>query len=175
MGGCRDTLTQVDFDHIVKEAKNISTSFSDYDSDSSSSGSSVKALMEIMESFDQEVMSYDHSSINEVEIAKLRSLKNVSSTRNKDNVILEPCIPGERVCIACPRGVKEEYFHVYTGVLEDFNIHPPFIDFEFDILKTLNVAPSKLHHNSWGFIKAFETVCEAIDIEITIALFFSFF
>lgn len=63
--------------------------------------------MEIMDLFDQEVMSYDHNSINEVEIAKLQSLKNVSSTRNEDAVILEPCIPGERVCIARPRGVKK--------------------------------------------------------------------
>lgn len=93
-------------------------------------------------------MSYDLSSIYEVKIAKLRSLKNVSSIGNEYNVILEFCIPGENVCIARPRGVKYEYFHFYVGVLEDFNIHLPFTDFESDLLKTLSIAPSQLHYNS---------------------------
>lgn len=127
--GCRDTLTQANFDCIVKEAySNISASFSDYDSESSSSGSSVEVLMEIIESFDQ-VVSYDHNFIDEMEIPELRPLKNVSSIGNEDNVILEPCIQGECVCIARPKGVKNEYFHFYVKVLEDFNIHIPFIDF----------------------------------------------
>lgn len=96
--GYRDTLTQADFDHFVKEAyDDITASFSNSDSDSSSSGSSLEVLMEITESFVQEVMSYDHNSIDEVEITKLWSLKNVSSIGNEDDVILEPCILGECV------------------------------------------------------------------------------
>lgn len=162
MRGRRDTLTHDNFDRIVKEAYgNYSASFSYSDSESYSSGSSIEVLMEL---FDQEVMSYDHNSIDEVEIVKLRSLKNVSSTGSKEDVILEPCIPGECVCITHPRGVKDEYFHFYVGVLEYFNIHIPIIDFESDLLRALNTAPSQLHHNSWGFIKTFEIVCEAIDI-----------
>lgn len=66
----------------------------------------------------------------------------VSSTGYEDDVTLEHCIPGERVYITHPRGVQDEYFHFYTGVLKHFNIHLPFSDFESDILKTLNVAPS---------------------------------
>lgn len=84
-------------------------------------------------------MSHDHNSINEVLIAKLQSLKNVSSIGNEDNVILEPCILGERVCIVRPRGVKNEYFHFYVGVLNDF---------EFDLLRALNTTLSQLRHNS---------------------------
>lgn len=152
--GRRDTLTQADFDRILKKAyDNISSSFSDSDSKSSSPGSSVEVLMEIRESFDKEVMSYDHNSNNEVEIVKLLSLKNFSSTGKEDDVILEPCIPGEHVCIARPRGVKDEYFHFYVGVLQDFNNHIPFTDFEYDLLRTLNTAPSQLCPNYWGFIK----------------------
>lgn len=176
MRRCRDTLTQVNFDRIVKEAYNdISASFRGFDSDTSSSGPSVEVVMEIIESFDQEVTSYDHNSIDEVEIAKLRSLKNISSIGNEDYVILEPCILGECVCIVRPRGAKDEHFHFYARVLEDFNIHLPLTNFEFDLLKTLNVAPSQLCPNSLGFIKALEIVCEAIDIEPTIGLFSSFF
>lgn len=98
--------------------------------------------MEIADSFDQEVISYDHSSIDEVEIAKLRSLMNISSNGNEKDIVLESCIPGERVCVIHPRLVKEEYLHLYVGVLEDFKIHLPFTEFEFDLLKTLNTAHS---------------------------------
>lgn len=99
--GCRDTLTQTNFDRIVNDAYiDITTSFNSYDSDSSLSSSSIEVLMEITKSFDQEVMSYDQNCIDEVEISKLRTLRNVSSTGNEDVIILEPCIPGECVCIA---------------------------------------------------------------------------
>lgn len=104
--------------------------------------------MEISDSFDPEVMSYDHSSIDEVEIAELRPLKNISSTGNEDGVILEPCIPGEHVCIVRPRGVKYEYLYFYVSVLEDFKIHLPFTNFESDLLRTLSTAPSQIHPNN---------------------------
>ncbi|KAI5399032.1 hypothetical protein KIW84_064412 [Lathyrus oleraceus] len=109
---------------------------------SSISGSSVEVLMEIADSFYSKVMSYDHSFIEEVDISRLRSLKNISSTRNEDDVVLEPCIPRERVCIVHPKGVKDEYFHFYDGVLDNFKIHLPFTDFESDLLRTLNISPS---------------------------------
>lgn len=57
----------------------------------------------------------------------------------------------------------------------DFKIRIPFTDFEFGLLKTLNIAPSPLYPNGWGFIKAFEMVCDAMDITSTLGLFFSFF
>lgn len=110
-----------------------------------------------------------------MEIDKLRSLRNVSSTRNKEDVVLEPCILGECVFIVHPRGVKDKYSHFYTRVLEDFNIHISFIDFESGLLKSLNNTPSQLRPNSWWFIKDFEIVYEAIGIKPTIGLFFSFF
>ena len=50
--------------------------------------------MEILKSFNQEVVSWDHNSIDEMEIAKFRSFKNVSSTGNGDDVILKPYILG---------------------------------------------------------------------------------
>lgn len=106
------------FDRIIKEAySDIPASFLDSNFDSSSSGSSVEVLMEIIKSFDQEVTSYDHSSIDKVKIDKLWSLKNISSTGNEDDVILEPCILGECVFIARPKGAKDEYFsHICRGI-----------------------------------------------------------
>lgn len=81
--------------------------------------------MDIANSFDTEVVSYDHSFIDEVEIVKLRSLKNISSIENGDDVVLEPCIPMEGVCIAHPIEFKNEYFHFYASVLQEFKIHLP--------------------------------------------------
>lgn len=82
---------------------------------------------------------------------------------------------GERVCITRPRGVPEEYFYFYSEVIEDFKIHIPFTDFEYDLIKTLNIVLSQLHLNGRGFIKAFELVCEAVNIIPILGLFFSFF
>lgn len=130
--------------------------------------------MEITDSFDEEVMSYDHSSNDNVEITKLPSLNNISSTGNEDDFILEPCLP-IRVCISHPKGVKDEFFHFYVGELEDFKIRLPFSDFEVVILKIINFPLSQFRPNNRGFIKAFEIVCEAIHIVTTIGLVFSFF
>lgn len=94
----KDTLSQDDFDRIINEVYvDIYTSFSDTDFESSSSGLSVEVLMEIADSFDQAVMIYDHSSIDEVEISKIRYLKNISSIGNEDDVVLKLCISGECV------------------------------------------------------------------------------
>ena len=82
----------------------IYASFRYSDSESSSS-SFVEILMETSGSFSEEVMGYDQSSMDEVEIVKLRSLRKVPSNRNEDDVVLEACIPGERVCMSRPKGV----------------------------------------------------------------------
>lgn len=154
MRECKDTLSQVYFDRIIKEVYgDIYIYISDTNSESSSSGLSVEVLMEIADSFDQEVMNYDHNSIDEEEIAKLKSLNNISYTKNKDDVVLEQCIPGERVCIVRPRRVKDEYFHFYARVLEDFKIHVPFTDFKSDLLRTINTYPYELRPNSWGLLR----------------------
>lgn len=78
--------------------------------------------------------------------------------------MLEPCVVGERVCITQPNGVSDEYFYFYLGVAEDFKIRIPFTEFEFDLLKTINIAPSQLRPNGWDFIKAFELVFEMVSI-----------
>lgn len=74
--------------------------------------------------------------------------------------------------------VQEEYqtsiFNFYLGMIEDFKTLILFTDFEPDLLKILNIAPSQLHSNGWGFIKFFEIVYEAMDIILTLSLFFSF-
>ena len=77
---------------------------SESDSDLNSSGS-MEVLMEASGSFSKEVMGYDQISIDEVEIAELLSLRKVSSNGNEDDVVLEACVPGDRVCMSRPKGV----------------------------------------------------------------------
>ena len=127
---------------------------SDSDSDSDSSGS-VELLMETNNLLKGEALGFKQSVIKDVEIATLQSLWNVSSTGNEDGVILEPCETRENVCMSRPKGVNPEWFYFYVGVVEELNIQFPFTDFETDILRKMNVAPSQLRPNSWGFIRAF--------------------
>lgn len=102
---------------------------------------------------DLEILSYSHSIIN---------TSDISSTGNKEDVVLEPWKNAERVCIFRPGGVADDHFYFYIGVLEDSKIHIPFSDFEAELLIVLNIAPSQLCPNGWGFIKAFGVVCEYI-------------
>ena len=71
-----------------------------------------------------------------------------------------------------PKGEQDKWFYFYAKVLEDMFIRIPFTDFKVDVLKMVNVASSQLRPNSWGFIKAFEMICEVLDVTPTIGLFF---
>lgn len=124
---------------------------------------------------DQEVLSYDHLIIDVKYIFKIWSNRQISSTSKEEDVVLEPCILDERVCITWPTELLGDCCYFYFGVIEDFNICIPFTDFESDLLKILNTASSLLHLNGWGFIKAFEVVYEVVDIIPTLGLVFFFF
>lgn len=64
MKECKDNLGQEELDRVMKEFYgDIYAYFSDSYSEFSSS-SSVEVLMEITDSFDEEVMSNDHNSID---------------------------------------------------------------------------------------------------------------
>lgn len=168
MKECEVHLGKVEFDQIIKEFYgDIFSLCSETDSESSSSGF-MDIVMEMIGSFiDQEILSYDHNTIDDSDISKLWSNKKISSIKNEEDVVLEPCVDGERVCITWPKGVSVEYFYFYSGVIEDFKIRIPFIDFESNLFKTLNNTPSQLRPNGLGFIKAFEIVCEAMNITPT--------
>ena len=147
---------------------------SESDSDPDSSGS-VELIMETNRLIKGEAVGFKRSLIQDEEIAALRSLWCISTTGDEDDVILESCEPGESVCMIRPQGAETEWFYFYTGVIEEFGIQFPLSDFETDILRTINLAPSQLRPNSWGFIRAFEIICRALSISPTIGLFFSFF
>lgn len=161
MKECEGHLKQAEFDQIIREVYGyISSPHSKTESESSSSGS-MDIFMEMARSLiEKEVLSYGHIVIGDNDISKLHSNKQISSTRNEEDVVLEPCVVGERVCITRQKGVSDEYFYFYSVVIENFKICIPFVDFESDLPKTLNIAPSQLRPDDWGFIKDFGLVCK---------------
>lgn len=66
-------------------------------SSSSSSSGSVEFIIQTTALFDNKVTSYKDNSFEGVETAKLRTLRIISSIGSEDDVILEPCVPGEHI------------------------------------------------------------------------------
>lgn len=92
-----------------------------------------------------------------------------------EQIVLEPCREGEPIFLYQPVGSNPKYFYMYETFFTKLNVRLPFSDFECDILRTLNVAPSQMHPNSWGFVRAFYLLCKNYDILPTPPLFFYFF
>lgn len=50
----------------------------------------------------------------------------------------------------------------------------PFTLFENLIQRALNVTPTQLHQNRWGFVRAFEILCRSLKVVPNIGVLFSF-
>lgn len=105
----------------------------------------------------------------------LRSKLKISSTGHEEDVVVLSCDEGERVCDQEMAGELDQSYMMYMVVLEEFGVKIPLTPFEMDVLKYLNVAPSQIHPNSWAFIRGFEIVCKAFDLEPSVAVFFHFY
>lgn len=66
---------------------------------------------------DKKVLSYDNNVLDDSYILKLRSNNQVSSTRNEEDVVLEPFVVGDRVCITRPKGMPNKYFYFYLRLI----------------------------------------------------------
>ncbi|XP_072058155.1 uncharacterized protein [Arachis hypogaea] len=87
-------------------------------------------------------------------------------------VELLPCSANDRVY---HRGSGFEFFYMHSCVLEELRVKLPFTDFECQILKQLNCAPSQLHPNGWAFLRSFEILMEFLEQVPSVDLFFSLF
>ncbi|KOM31885.1 hypothetical protein LR48_Vigan01g144100 [Vigna angularis] len=70
---------------------------------------------------------------------------------------------------------SREFFYCYASPFYDLYLRVPFTTFQMDVLRTLNVAPSQLHPNGWGYMQAFAVLCRALAIRPTVTLFLYFF
>ncbi|RDX84794.1 hypothetical protein CR513_34102, partial [Mucuna pruriens] len=84
--------------------------------------------------------------------------------------------PFEEECV-CHTALadKDNFIFMYETVFKELGISLPFDFFFAEVLKTLGIAPSQLHPNSWAILRAFETVCQALSIKPTAPLLFSFY
>ncbi|GAU27966.1 hypothetical protein TSUD_146840 [Trifolium subterraneum] len=106
-------------------------------------------------------------------VSTFRKAIKVSCEGDKDHIILDPVAEGEFVTTVNER--EPHYFYMYTHVLQTLNFWLPFSNFECQMLRVMNVAPCQLHPNSWAFLKAFQVVCDYLEIVPTAGVFFSFF
>uniref|UniRef100_A0A151UHG9 Transposase (putative) gypsy type domain-containing protein n=1 Tax=Cajanus cajan TaxID=3821 RepID=A0A151UHG9_CAJCA len=67
------------------------------------------------------------------------------------------------------------HFYVYQCFFRDLGIRLPFTQFECDFLNYINAAPSQLHPNSWGFLRAFQVLCTVLGIEVSLRVFLNFY
>jgi hypothetical protein len=82
--------------------------------------------------------------------------------------------PNERIG-SRPRKDASDFVMLYDCLFRDNWLRFPFSDFQVEILNRLEVAPSLLHPNAWGFINAFEIFCWANNWELSSNLFLYLF
>ncbi|GAU47136.1 hypothetical protein TSUD_379140 [Trifolium subterraneum] len=78
---------------------------------------------------------------------------------------------GKRVCSEFSEGG----FAMYEFAFKDLKFRLPFSDFVVGVFERLRLAPSQLHPNSLAFIRAFELLCDYLEVEPTLHLFFRIF
>lgn len=125
--------------------------------------------------FSSAVLKYDLLCLEQNYVNSLMDDLCISNTGEECDIILEPCIPGKKVCMYCPLASPGEFFYFYEDLLETLRVGIPFTGFEADLLTALNTAPSQLQPNSWGIVRAFEIVCGALGITPTVDIFISFY
>jgi hypothetical protein len=78
---------------------------------------------------------------------------------------------GKRVCST----FSEDGFAMYEYAFEELGLRLPFSDFAMGVFGHLKLAPSQFNPNSLAFLRAFEFVCEYLQITPTVHLFFRIF
>ncbi|MED6156458.1 hypothetical protein PIB30_014423 [Stylosanthes scabra] len=82
------------------------------------------------------------------------------------------CSSTERVC---DRGTNGGWFFMYTCVLAEIGVRFPFTLFECSVLRQINCAPSQIHPNSWGYMRAFQVLMEYLEESPSLEVFFYLF
>nr|KYP69820.1 hypothetical protein KK1_009026 [Cajanus cajan] len=90
-----------------------------------------------------------------------------------EQLSIEPCAPEERVFFKV--ATTPPYIYMYQCLCRDLGVTFPFTPFECELLKKINVAPSQLHPNSWGFVRAFQILCAVMGIESSLGIFMHFY
>ncbi|RDX99387.1 hypothetical protein CR513_17562, partial [Mucuna pruriens] len=87
-------------------------------------------------------------------------------------VEVSPCHPDEMVNEWPSEGT---FFHFYDTLPRKLGIKLPFTQFEWSMLRALNITPTQLHSNSWAFVRALKVLCEDMGRVPSLSVFFWFF
>jgi len=146
-------------------------------SSSSSSSSLHKANAEEGSSFN--ILNYESWVSPEVlePHSVLRQQIQLTHNSSKNEFSFFPCSKEERVCWQHKHKDENEpeFIYMYKFLFEKLSISLPFSKFQCDFLATLNVAPTQLHPQTWGYMKAFEILCSCVGIEPSVSKFLYFF
>ncbi|KAL5097835.1 hypothetical protein RYX36_002162 [Vicia faba] len=105
-------------------------------------------------------------------ILRLQQKVQLNRHSSQDELACLPCSEEERVCWHAD---EPHFIYMYEFLFEKLLISLPFSKFQCHVLATLNVAPSQLHPNTWGFIRAFEILCSCVGVEPSANKFLYFF
>lgn len=103
----------------------------------------------------------------------IERFKNILSSMNKCAVV-EPCATGELVCYRPPNPSIDRFTFVYETMLTKLGVRFPLLTFECEVLQYLNIAPTELHPNGWGFVRAFAILKRGMESTPSIGRLFYF-
>lgn len=89
--------------------------------------------------------------------------------------VAAPCATGEVVCYRPPNNTRDRFTFVYETMLTKIDVRFPLSNFECDILQYLNTAPTQVHPNGWGFLRAFSILMRGLESVPSVGRFFYYF
>ncbi|MED6161063.1 hypothetical protein PIB30_057198 [Stylosanthes scabra] len=125
----------------------------------------------------EDVVLLSKSVVDEELLASFREARAVCSTVEEESKyeLVSPTLE-ERVCYYNLGHPEERHFiYMYECLFSKLGVRVPFTQFEQDVLFECRVAPTQLHSNSWGFMKAFQSVCWYLQLDLSLRAFFYFF
>ncbi|MED6159213.1 hypothetical protein PIB30_040235 [Stylosanthes scabra] len=79
----------------------------------------------------------------------------------------------DRACYVHPLDIS--CIFVYESIFTKIGVQVPFTEFQIEVLSEFEVAPSQIHPNFWGFIRAFEVVCREFGCPTSLNVFLYLF
>ncbi|XP_029125024.1 uncharacterized protein LOC109788159 [Cajanus cajan] len=120
-----------------------------------------------------DVGKYESKVSNEMEASLLQHKLKFCLPPYLEQLSIEPCSSEERIFFKV--STSPPHVYMYQCLFRDLGVVIPFTPFEFEFLKKINVAPSQLHPNSWGFVLIFQILCSVMGIKLSLGVFMHFY